>query len=1081
MTIPVAAQPVPRVGMLATVRNRRGLVAGVEPFDGAAEGRVHLVSIEYLDADGPPEDELIWEREVEAELLEPSALPDLLGQGPMRPDQFDAVVRAARWTALSPYVDPDDDGPLERLPLSSPFHGAIQVEDYQLVPLLKAMRMPRVSLLLADDVGLGKTIEAGLVLTELLLRRRARRVLVLCPASLRTQWRQEMRSKFALTFDVVDRPATHQLRKRLGLDANPWRTFARVITSYDYLKQADVLEEFRAASRTAPESPHLPWDLLIVDEAHNLAPASFGEDSDLAMMLRQVAPRFEHRLFLTATPHNGHTRSFTGLLESLDPVRFTRKSETLTEPERQRVEDVLVRRLKREINERSDPPPFAERNPPYAIPLALSAEERALAEAFDAFRRKVRLFVATGSRGEELAGSFAVEILGKRLLSCPVTFADSWRRYLDGMRADDAADLDEVRAAERAAREDEDDDRELEGRASQAVVTVGAWLKPLAERLHDEVAAITMALDRLGLGDSGRLPTAIDPANDSRYAALLARIDELLRQDGAFRDDERLVVFTEYKTTLDYLERRLRTDFPEDGAVRVLYGGMSDVERDAITGAFNDAADPVRILVATDAAAEGLNLQETARYLLHFDVPWNPARLEQRNGRLDRHGQARDVTLHHFTTDDDADLKFLAYVIGKVDTIREDLGSVGDVFDRALERRLLAGEDEAAVRRDLDATVETVRGRAAVPRDRGILDGKEQLDKVRALAAEVDLDPDTLRATLDVALGAGAGGPLLDGPDAQGRFRLRLVPPGWQALVDDNLRRGGPGGPMLQLLFDAARLVRQVNGRPVFRPEPDSTLLHLGHPVFHRALNELARSRMPGGEATRWTVRRCEVPAGADALLLVTVEELAVNELRETFHHWIRTIRIPIQDGTAAAHLPQVAAAGTYGDSRGTPGGPDIERAREIWEDAERSVKGIVRERVGTLSAALRAALAREAEAETTRENERFQSRHGEVSALIADTSVQRLERELAALRAEAEQGALFDPGRWLQELEHSIAEREEEVRRRRRHYEELREQLQRERERVVRQIIPKRYAMRGEAQVFPVAVEIRLPREAAR
>jgi SNF2-related domain len=205
-------QTAPRIGMLATVRNRRGLIKAVEPFDSSVEGRIHLVSIEYLDADGVAEDMLIWEREVATHLLEPTALPDPIRDAPMSPDEFDALVRATRWTALSPYIDPDDEsGPLSRLPISAPFHGAIQVEDFQLVPLLMALCMPRVALLLADDVGLGKTVEAGLILSELIQRRRVRRVLVLCPASLRTQWKQEMWEKFSLTFDIVDRQATHAL------------------------------------------------------------------------------------------------------------------------------------------------------------------------------------------------------------------------------------------------------------------------------------------------------------------------------------------------------------------------------------------------------------------------------------------------------------------------------------------------------------------------------------------------------------------------------------------------------------------------------------------------------------------------------------------------------------------------------------------------------------------------------------------------------------------------------------------------------------------------------------------------------
>ena len=231
--------------MLARVRNRRGIITGVDAFDGH-DGRYHMVNVEYTDTEGVPAETLLWERENGTSLLEPTAMPRVSDRPPMRADDFDALVRSARWSALTPFLDPATGGVLEQPPVASPFHGAVQVEDFQLVPLLKALRMPRVSLMLADDVGLGKTIEAGLVLSELLLRRRIRRVLVLTPASLRDQWQQEMDEKFSLSFDVVDRRETHQLQRRLGLDANPWRTFPRIITSYHYLKQPDVLEQFRS-------------------------------------------------------------------------------------------------------------------------------------------------------------------------------------------------------------------------------------------------------------------------------------------------------------------------------------------------------------------------------------------------------------------------------------------------------------------------------------------------------------------------------------------------------------------------------------------------------------------------------------------------------------------------------------------------------------------------------------------------------------------------------------------------------------------------------------------------------------------
>lgn len=1062
--------------MLALVRSRRGLITSVEARDGSAEGRLHLVSVEYLDPDGDPEDQLIWEREIGAEVLPPAALPDVASTPPMLPGQLDAVVRATRWSVLTPFLDPDGAaGILEALPVSAPYHGAIQAEDYQLVPLLKALRMPRVSLLLADDVGLGKTIEAGLILTELLLRRRVRRVLIVCPASLRQQWQEELDSKFCLAFDIVDRPATHALQRRLGLDANPWRAYSRIITSFDYLKQADVFERFLSASRVPDGAPHAAWDLLIVDEAHNLAPAPVGEDSEVAKLLRRLSPLFEHRLFLTATPHNGHTRSFTGLLEALDPVRFTRKSEPLTDAEKRRVEDVVIRRLKSEINAATNPPRFAQRTVT-AVPLALAPEETRLAQAFHGFRARIREIVAALPRGEQLAGNFAVEILNKRLLSCPATFADSWLRYREGAASEESVDTREIQAAERATAEDSADDLEAESRQRHAARTVGAWLKRFGHQLDVEVAEINDSLARLNL--SSKHGERWTPKHDARFHAVEALLKRLLAPA-----DERIVIFTEYKTTLDYVAGRLRESFPEVGAVRELYGDIDPGKRAGVVRAFNDPTDPIRILVATDAASEGLNLQETARYVLHWDVPWNPARLEQRNGRLDRHGQPRDVVVHHFASDDDADLRFLAYVVGKVETIREDLGSTGDVFDRAFERRLVLGDSADAVQQELDRGLLDIRSRPAPPRDATISAARAEQDRLVALAAELDLDPESLRETLEVALRLPGGG-ALQGPDARGRFQLGdPLPPGWKELVDDTVRRDGPAGrgALRALLFNPQGFVKQLSGRPIFRPDPDTVLVHLGHPLIHRALATLAQARFPGTElsrsATRWTVRQGDVPVGADALLLLTVEELGVNDLRESFHQWVRTIVLPIRKGKLSAPLPHRAATELRAAGTTAPSAARTAVARTLWEEVEPEVKRFLADASAALTKDLRAALEREGAAATKREQERFQQRQGELSRLIEQSTMERLEREIAELRTEVDQGQLFDAGLRVAELARSIERRREELARRTAQFEELREELARERDRILHRILPRRYALRGEGQIFPVAVEIRLPR----
>ena len=892
--------------------------------------------------------------------------------------------------------------------------------------------------------------------------------------------------KFALRFDVIDRDSTIKLKRSLGIDANPWRSCPRIIASYHYLKQPDILEQFRSACRTPEGSPHLPWDLLVVDEVHNLMPSPFGEDSDLCEMLRMITPYFEHRLFLTATPHNGHTRCFSGLLELLDPVRFTRTDE-LKPAEKERVKQIVIRRLKREINARTNPPRFCTRKPPQAVMLNFSPAELRLIQAVGRLRAKVRSVIASESKKRRLAGTFAIEILGKRLLSGPVTFADSWRRCKLGLAEEEPAGDSDVVAAEKTVHEDTADDREYQQREATASVVIGAWLKAIADDIETEILDTDKAVAGLGLDLDLTDVIGQNPTADARFEELCTLIDRLLRKGNEWKPDERFVVFTEYKTTLDYLLRRVRQKYPKnDERILCLYGGMDEVQRKQINEKFNDPDATVRVLVATDAASEGLNLQTTARYLMHFDCPWNPARLEQRNGRLDRYGQARDVQIYHFASDGDADLRFMGYLVSKVDQIREDLGAVGELLDEATYRRLIDGDDAEVVQRDLDRQIEAARGAASVEADDATgytpSGDSENTERLAALAREIDLDPRSQCSTLEAAMAMHAGRPQLSKPDDLDRYRI-LNPglAGWSETIDETVRRTATGsglGPVPLLAFSPVPFIDNSTGRPIFRPRVDTMMVHLGHPLMGKALSSLTRRRFPGPHAvSRWAVRVDELPTGLDALILLHLEELGVNQLRETFHHWIRTLQIPVRKGQLGAVLAHATAISFRGAEECSD--PAIhDRARALLDDIEPDLQNLVKALCSELTAKLRVQLDLDGKAARKAEAERYQSRQGEVSTLIAENTLAKLEREIGKLKVERAQGRLFESQHALDDLDRSIEAKQQELERRKLHYEEVREQLARERDRILNRVIPRRYALEGEAQVFPVAVEVRFPRK---
>ena len=235
--------------------------------------------------------------------------------------------------------------------------------------------MPRVNLLIADDVGLGKTIEAGLIIQEMLLRSRIRTILIVCPSSLQIQWKDQMRDKFGLEFRIVNSEYIRLLRRNRGLHVNPWASFPRLITSIDFLKRDRSMSYFKKLLPRDDESRYpRKFDFMIVDEAHNIAPSSGGKyamESLRTRAIQTLTPHFEHKLFLTATPHNGYTESFTMLLELLDNQRFARG----IQPDPNQLDRVMIRRMKSDLMNAFGEPMFPRRLVE-KIEVAYSDEEK---------------------------------------------------------------------------------------------------------------------------------------------------------------------------------------------------------------------------------------------------------------------------------------------------------------------------------------------------------------------------------------------------------------------------------------------------------------------------------------------------------------------------------------------------------------------------------------------------------------------------------------------------------------------------------------------------------------------------------
>ncbi len=518
------------------------------------------------------------------------------------------------------------------------------------------LESPRIRFLIADDPGAGKTIMAGLILKELQYRRLARRVLIVAPGHLKYQWQREMKERFGTSFAIVDRA-----RMESAWGENVWEERDHCITSIDFIKQDAVRATLRGVR----------WDLVIVDEAHKMSAYAYPSaslrtgqgrkrvkiDKTKRYQVGEVLSRqTNHMLFLTATPHRGDDENFRLFLDLLRPGFFA-QTELLKESVESKDNPVFIRRLKEDMKRFDGSPIFPPRHV-HTVPFRLTTAE---IELYNGVTRYVQDYFDRARENRSI--SFALMILQRRLTSSTYAIYQSLRRR--------KARLEELLELPEKIRQDREDylraqhisEEELEDMAEEERLKIEERLEHLTiARNIDDVRAEIVQLDRL-IAQADRVRC------QEIESKLVGLRDHVLRHLG----ERKLLIFTEFRDTLDYLADKLGG---WGYRVITIHGQMS---MDARIQAEHEFRDNAQIMVATEAAGEGINLQFCS-LMVNYDIPWNPNRLEQRMGRIHRYGQQYEVHIWNMITRDTREGQILDRLFEKLARMREALGS-DRVFD----------------------------------------------------------------------------------------------------------------------------------------------------------------------------------------------------------------------------------------------------------------------------------------------------------------------------------------------------------------------------------------------------------------
>lgn len=565
---------------------------------------------------------------VEIERVETGKWTDALENGHSSADHFDVRTQAEQLRLAH-----------SKGQLLSLKNSLVRLEPYQLACVNKVMQQLRQRALIADDVGLGKTIEAGLILKELDARDQADRILFVVPAHLQNKWIKEMKQFFGIRLIQADRTWVKGEKRRLGEDTNIWKQSSlRIITSMAFLRRSEFTDVLDDAF----------WDVAVIDEAHKASKKRSKSTSLTTKRIDQISSNSNSLLLLSATPHNGKEISFRSLIEFVDPLRVAKEQE-LT---RDSIDDLMVRRGKDTILDDEGYRVFPKREVK-TVEVSMTEREK---EFDDQVRTYVREIYNRSDILNKPVVGFAMARMQKRLVSSLGAIRSTLKKRLSKL-----CNLEEVELSQEA--KDLYDGQDLKAKD--------------LEKAESDLEKVTVSTDEALKEELDTLKNLVNQADaiseDSKAAKVRAFIEQLLEE----HPEEKILLFTEFTDTLEYILDQCKGE-PWFDEIMVIDGSVKKDKRSEIEDEFNYGTQ--RLLFATDAASEGIDLQKSCHIMVNYELPWDPNTLEQRIGRIHRYGQEHEVKVWNFQFEDSLESKVFKKLEMKIENIREHVGETADVL-----------------------------------------------------------------------------------------------------------------------------------------------------------------------------------------------------------------------------------------------------------------------------------------------------------------------------------------------------------------------------------------------------------------